>query len=84
MHILPIQLVYLLWLLKRSLCGSLGLLYTGLNYQAKINIFLAGNLLNRTLGLLKKNCQSTLVVDSISAAEGNPFQDTVDKLVRFM
>ncbi|XP_059457967.1 methionine--tRNA ligase, chloroplastic/mitochondrial isoform X2 [Corylus avellana] len=40
-----------------------------------------GNLLNRTLGLLKKNCQSTLVVDSIIAAKGNPFQDTVEKLV---
>ncbi|XP_062154437.1 methionine--tRNA ligase, chloroplastic/mitochondrial [Alnus glutinosa] len=40
-----------------------------------------GNLLNRTLGLLKKNCQSTLVVDSIIAANGNPFQDSVEKLV---
>lgn len=40
-----------------------------------------GNLLNRTLGLLKKNCQSTLVVDSIIAVEGNAFQDTVQKLV---
>ncbi|KAK7854973.1 methionine--trna ligase [Quercus suber] len=40
-----------------------------------------GNLLNRTLGLLKKNCQSTLVVDSTIAAEGNAFQDTVQKLV---
>ncbi|XP_021910413.1 methionine--tRNA ligase, chloroplastic/mitochondrial-like [Carica papaya] len=40
-----------------------------------------GNLLNRTLGLLKKNCQSTLVVDSASAAEGNPFRVTVEKLV---
>ncbi|XP_050250428.1 methionine--tRNA ligase, chloroplastic/mitochondrial [Quercus robur] len=40
-----------------------------------------GNLLNRTLGLLKKNCQSTLVVDSTVAAEGNAFQDTVQKLV---
>ncbi|KAA8539441.1 hypothetical protein F0562_026133 [Nyssa sinensis] len=40
-----------------------------------------GNLLNRTLGLLKKNCQSTLAVDSIIAAEGNTFKDTVEKLV---
>lgn len=40
-----------------------------------------GNLLNRTLGLLKKNCQSTLVVDSAFAAEGNVFKDTVEKLV---
>ncbi|PSS32593.1 Methionine--tRNA ligase [Actinidia chinensis var. chinensis] len=40
-----------------------------------------GNLLNRTLGLLKKNCQSTLAVDSTIAAEGNEFKDTVEKLV---
>ncbi|CAK9181500.1 unnamed protein product [Ilex paraguariensis] len=40
-----------------------------------------GNLLNRTLGLLKKNCQSTLAVDSAIAAEGNEFKDTVEKLV---
>ncbi|KAG0490820.1 hypothetical protein HPP92_007683 [Vanilla planifolia] len=40
-----------------------------------------GNLLNRTLGLLKKNCQSTLAVDSTTAAEGNTFKDTVEKLV---
>ncbi|XP_021910575.1 methionine--tRNA ligase, chloroplastic/mitochondrial-like [Carica papaya] len=48
-----------------------------------INAHLAntiGNILNRTLRLLKKNCQSTLVVDSASAAEGNPFRDTVEKL----
>lgn len=43
-----------------------------------------GNLLNRTLGLLKKNCQSTLVADSSVAAEGNDFKDTVEKLVRFI
>lgn len=41
-----------------------------------------GNLLNRTLGLLKKNCKSTLAVDSTIAAEGNVFQDTVGKLVQ--
>ncbi|KAK7310422.1 hypothetical protein RJT34_07939 [Clitoria ternatea] len=40
-----------------------------------------GNLLNRTLGLLKKNCQSTLVVDSTMAAEGNAFKDNVERLV---
>lgn len=40
-----------------------------------------GNLLNRTLGLLKKNCESTLVVDSTTAAEGSTFKDTVEKLV---
>ncbi|CAH2064055.1 unnamed protein product [Thlaspi arvense] len=40
-----------------------------------------GNLLNRTLGLLKKNCESTLVVDSTIAAEGIPLKDTVEKLV---
>jgi len=43
---------------------------------------LAGNLLNRTLGLLKKNCQSILVVDSTTAAEGNEFKDNVEKLVK--
>ncbi|KAL2897070.1 Methionine--tRNA ligase chloroplastic/mitochondrial [Bienertia sinuspersici] len=40
-----------------------------------------GNLLNRTLGLLKKNCQSTLAVDSVSAGEGNTFRMNVEKLV---
>ncbi|XP_020580261.1 methionine--tRNA ligase, chloroplastic/mitochondrial [Phalaenopsis equestris] len=40
-----------------------------------------GNLLNRTLGLLKKNCQSTLAVDSTIAAEGNMFKETVEILV---
>lgn len=49
-----------------------------------INAHLAntiGNLLNRTLGLLKKNCQSTFAVDSVVAAEGNMFKDTVERLV---
>lgn len=41
----------------------------------------AGNLLNRTLGLLKKNCNSTLPVDSTVAAEGNTFKDSVEDLV---
>lgn len=41
----------------------------------------AGNLLNRTLGLLKKNCNSTLPVDSAVAAEGNTFKDSVEDLV---
>uniref|UniRef100_A0A7N0TPI9 methionine--tRNA ligase n=1 Tax=Kalanchoe fedtschenkoi TaxID=63787 RepID=A0A7N0TPI9_KALFE len=40
-----------------------------------------GNLLNRTLGLLKKNCDSTLSVDSSVAAEGNPLKETVEDLV---
>ncbi|KAK4412386.1 Methionine--tRNA ligase, chloroplastic/mitochondrial [Sesamum alatum] len=41
-----------------------------------------GNLLNRTLGLLRKNCQSTIMVDSAIAAEGNAaFKDIVVKLV---
>ncbi|PIN15404.1 Methionyl-tRNA synthetase [Handroanthus impetiginosus] len=40
-----------------------------------------GNLLNRTLGLLRKNCQSTIAFDSTVAAEGNPFRDTVENLV---
>ncbi|KAM1406570.1 hypothetical protein ACFXTH_001231 [Malus domestica] len=40
-----------------------------------------GNLLNRTLGLIKKNCQSTLAVDSSIAVEGTTFKDTVEKLV---
>ncbi|KAL6013500.1 hypothetical protein ACLOJK_003998 [Asimina triloba] len=40
-----------------------------------------GNLLNRTLGLLKKNCQSTLAVDSTIAAEGNSLKGTVENLV---
>ncbi|KAF5742661.1 methionine--tRNA ligase mitochondrial [Tripterygium wilfordii] len=40
-----------------------------------------GNLLNRTLGLLRKNCQSTLVVDSTIAAEGSALKDAVEKLV---
>ncbi|KAF6165073.1 hypothetical protein GIB67_000657 [Kingdonia uniflora] len=39
-----------------------------------------GNLLNRTLGLLKKNCASTLAVDSIIAAQGNTLKDTVETL----
>jgi methionyl-tRNA synthetase len=47
-----------------------------------LNSFCTGNLLNRTLGLLKKNCQSTLAVDSAVAAEGNALKDTIEKLVR--
>ncbi|KAL6526573.1 Methionine--tRNA ligase, chloroplastic/mitochondrial [Orobanche gracilis] len=41
-----------------------------------------GNLLNRTLGLLRKNCQSTIAIDSTIAAEENAFKDTVEKLVK--
>lgn len=44
--------------------------------------FPSGNLLNRTLGLLRKNCQSTITVDSTIAAEGNALKDTVEKLVK--
>lgn len=44
---------------------------------------MTGNLLNRTLGLLKKNCQSTLTLDSGIAAEGSVFRDTVEQLVKF-
>ncbi|KAK9139730.1 hypothetical protein Scep_009411 [Stephania cephalantha] len=40
-----------------------------------------GNLLNRTLGLLKKNCKSTLLVDSSDAAEGSAFRPAVEKLI---
>ncbi|RCV45983.1 hypothetical protein SEVIR_9G500300v4 [Setaria viridis] len=40
-----------------------------------------GNLLNRTLGLLKKNCKSTLAVDSIAAVDGVPFRENVENLV---
>lgn len=45
-------------------------------------MFFAGNLLNRTLGLLK-NCQSTLVIDSSIVAEGTTLKDTAEKLVIF-
>ncbi|KAG9439702.1 hypothetical protein H6P81_019867 [Aristolochia fimbriata] len=40
-----------------------------------------GNLLNRTLGLMKKNCNSTVAVDSAIAAEANVFKETVGELV---
>ncbi|KAL6498953.1 hypothetical protein OROGR_028131 [Orobanche gracilis] len=40
-----------------------------------------GNLLNRTLGLLRKNCLSTIAIDSTIAAEQDAFKDTVEKLV---
>ncbi|CAH9076568.1 unnamed protein product [Cuscuta epithymum] len=40
-----------------------------------------GNLLSRVLGLLKKNCQSTLPFDSTVAAEGKSLKKTVEKLV---
>lgn len=45
-------------------------------------VLLSGNLLNRTLGLLRKNCQSTIAIDSTTAAEGNTLKDTVEKLVK--
>uniref|UniRef100_A0A7C9AMR8 methionine--tRNA ligase n=1 Tax=Opuntia streptacantha TaxID=393608 RepID=A0A7C9AMR8_OPUST len=40
-----------------------------------------GNLLNRTLGLLKKNCQSTLFIDSAVVGEGSSFRMNVENLV---
>ncbi|KAG1366827.1 hypothetical protein COCNU_13G006170 [Cocos nucifera] len=46
-----------------------------------LELMLSGNLLNRTLGLLKKNCRSTLAFDSNTAVEGNPFKDAVEKLL---
>ncbi|XAR66305.1 Methionine--tRNA ligase [Bertholletia excelsa] len=58
--------------------------YSEVRFINIVNAHLAntiGNLLNRTLGLLKKNCQSTLVIDSATAAEGNAFKDTVETLV---
>ncbi|KAL3521070.1 hypothetical protein ACH5RR_019219 [Cinchona calisaya] len=58
--------------------------YSESRFISTVNAHLAntiGNLLNRTLGLLKKNCQSTLAVDSAIAAEGNTFKDAVEKLV---
>lgn len=58
--------------------------YSEERFMNIVNAHLAntiGNLLNRTLGLLKKNCQSTLAVDSALAAKGSSFKDTVEKLV---
>lgn len=55
-----------------------------LRYSVLYICYPAGNLLNRTLGLLKKNCQSTLVVDSTTAAEGKDFKDNVEELVRLL
>lgn len=52
-----------------------------MDIKSDLRIINAGNLLNRTLGLLKKNCQSTLAVDSYVAAEGNKFKVAVEKLV---
>ncbi|CAI9092443.1 OLC1v1027672C1 [Oldenlandia corymbosa var. corymbosa] len=57
--------------------------YSESRFISIVNAHLAntiGNLLNRTLGLLKKNCQSMLAVDSVVAAEGNVLKDTVEKL----
>ncbi|CDP00066.1 unnamed protein product [Coffea canephora] len=58
--------------------------YSESRFINTVNAHLAntiGNLLNRTLGLLKKNCRSTLAVDSAIAAEGNTFKDAVEMLV---
>ncbi|GJN30665.1 hypothetical protein PR202_gb18990 [Eleusine coracana subsp. coracana] len=46
-----------------------------------ILLILKGNLLNRTLGLLKKNCNSTLAFDSIAAADAVSFRENVENLV---
>ncbi|KAJ0973760.1 hypothetical protein J5N97_015725 [Dioscorea zingiberensis] len=58
--------------------------YSEDHFISIVNAHLAntiGNLLNRTLGLLKKNCQSTLAVDSTTAAEGNSLKDAIENLV---
>ncbi|XXG44404.1 hypothetical protein AAC387_Pa01g4220 [Persea americana] len=58
--------------------------YSEDRFISTVNAHLAntiGNLLNRTLGLLKRNCQSILAIDSVVAAEGNTFRDTVERLV---
>lgn len=58
--------------------------YSESRFINTVNAHLAntiGNLLNRTLGLLKKNCKSTLTLDSAIAAEGSVFRDTVEQLV---
>lgn len=52
-----------------------------LHFYLSLNFPFPGNLLNRTLGLLRKNCQSTLVVDSAGAAEGTALKETVETLV---
>ena len=51
------------------------------NNNDTILLIWIGNLLNRTLGLLKKNCKSTLVFDSIAAADGVPLRENVENLV---
>lgn len=52
-----------------------------LHLYLALNFPFSGNLLNRTLGLLQKNCQSTLVADSAVAAEGIALKETVETLV---
>lgn len=81
MHILPIQLVFKVFISIIYLVVVDGSFMTLALFG--FCVFIAGNLLNRTLGLLKKNCQSTLIVDSSVAAEGTAFKDDVEKLVRF-
>lgn len=58
------------------------LMEASVRHHVILDVSFAGNLLNRTLGLLKKNCQSTLVVDSSAAAVGNAFKEKVEELVR--
>ncbi|XP_059068328.1 methionine--tRNA ligase, chloroplastic/mitochondrial [Cryptomeria japonica] len=58
--------------------------YSEERFISIVNAHLAntiGNLLNRTLGLLKKNCQSTLAFDANSAIDDNTFKELVTKLV---
>lgn len=59
--------------------------YSETRFIDTVNAHLAntiGNLLNRTLGLLKKNCLSTLSVDSAIAGEGNRYREKVEELVK--
>ncbi|KAH7293502.1 hypothetical protein KP509_28G028400 [Ceratopteris richardii] len=40
-----------------------------------------GNLLNRTLGLLKKNCDSTIGIDSLSVSSDNPIRRVASEAI---
>lgn len=63
-------------------CHIERLTVSDLSLQESNLVSTSGNLLNRTLGLLRKNCQSTIAVDSTIAAERNALKDTVEKLVK--
>lgn len=87
MRILPIQLVFQTCFITCNFQKPIDFFFLFIMSIMKNVIYisftiLAGNLLNRTLGLLKKNCQSILVADSATAAEGNAFKDNVENLVR--